>query len=41
MALGFYDEAIELYKTSLLESNDTGVKDQLKKAEKQQKDDEA
>jgi len=36
-----YDEAIELYKSSLLENSDPAVKDQLKKAEKAKKDDEA
>ncbi len=35
-----YEEAIELFKSSLLESNDPNVKDQLKKAEKMKKDDE-
>jgi stress-induced-phosphoprotein 1 len=40
LALGKYDEAIELYKTSLLENNDSNVKDQLRKAEKSKKEDE-
>lgn len=35
-----FDEAIELYKSSLLENNDPSVKDQLKKAEKIKKEDE-
>lgn len=34
LAQGKFDEAIELYKSSLLENNDASVKDQLKKAEK-------
>lgn len=32
-----YDEAIELYRNSLLESNDPNVRDQLKKAERLKK----
>ena len=35
-----YDEAIDLYKTSLLENSDAAVKDQLKKAERAKKTDE-
>lgn len=35
-----YEEAIELFRSSLLENNDPNVKDQLKKAEKQKKEDE-
>jgi stress-induced-phosphoprotein 1 len=35
-----YDEALELFRSSLLESNDPNVKDQLKKAEKMKKEDE-
>jgi stress-induced-phosphoprotein 1 len=34
-----YEEAIDLFKTSLLESNDPAVRDQLKKAEKLKKED--
>jgi stress-induced-phosphoprotein 1 len=34
LALQLYDEAIDLYKSSLLENNDPSVKDALKKAEK-------
>ena len=40
LALQEYDEAIELYKSSLLENNDPNVKDQLKKAEKVKREDE-
>lgn len=40
LALGNFDEAIELYKSSLLESSDEGVKAQLKKAERLKKEDE-
>lgn len=40
MAKGDFEEAIELYKSSLLENNDPAVKDQLKKAEKIKKEDE-
>jgi len=40
LALGNFDEAIELYKSSLLENNDNAVKDQLKKAERLKKEDE-
>ena len=35
-----FDEAIDLYKTSLLENNDANVKEQLKKTEKLKKEDE-
>jgi len=35
-----FDEAIELYKSSLLENNDQSVRDHLKKAEKLKKEDE-
>jgi stress-induced-phosphoprotein 1 len=35
-----FDEAIELFKSSLLENNDPSVRDQLKKAEKIKKEDE-
>jgi stress-induced-phosphoprotein 1 len=35
-----YDEAIELVKSSLLENSDPSVKEQLKKAEKQKREDE-
>jgi stress-induced-phosphoprotein 1 len=41
LQLGNFDEAISLYKDSLLENNDGNVKDQLKKAEKMKKDSEA
>ena len=40
LALQEYDEAIELFKSSLLENNDANVKDLLKKAERQKKEDE-
>jgi stress-induced-phosphoprotein 1 len=40
LAQGLFDEAIDLYKNSLLENNDPAVKDQLKKAEKLKKEDE-
>jgi stress-induced-phosphoprotein 1 len=40
LALNRFDEAIELYRSSLLESNDGNVKDQLRKAEKAKKEDE-
>ena len=40
LALKQFDEAIDLYKSSLLENNDANVKDALKKAEKQKKDEE-
>ncbi len=40
LAQGNFDEAIDLYKNSLLENNDPAVKDQLKKAEKLKKEDE-
>jgi stress-induced-phosphoprotein 1 len=40
LAQGHYDEAIDLYKQSLLENGDPNVKDQLKKAEKAKKEDE-
>lgn len=40
LSQGNFDEAIELYKTSLLENNDPAVKDQLKKAERMKKEDE-
>lgn len=33
-----FDEGIELYKSSLLENNDSNVRDQLKKAEKLKKE---
>lgn len=38
---GSYDESIELYKNALLEHNDPNIRDQLKKAEKVKKEDEA
>ena len=38
---GNYDEAIDLYKSALLENNDPQIKDALKKAEKTKKDEEA
>ena len=41
LALGRHEEAIELYKNSLLENSDPAVKYQLKKAEKIKKEDEA
>jgi stress-induced-phosphoprotein 1 len=41
LAQGNFEEAIELYKSSLLENNDPAVKDQLKKAEKCKQEDEA
>lgn len=37
---GHFEEAIELYKSSLLENNDPNVRDQLKKAERMRKEDE-
>lgn len=40
LQLGQFDEALELYRSSLLENNDPNVKDQLKKAEKMKKEDE-
>lgn len=40
LAQNKFDEAIELYKTSLLENNDPNVKDQLKKTERLKKEDE-
>lgn len=40
LALNEFDEAISLYKDSLLENSDNAVKDQLKKAEKLKKEDE-
>jgi len=40
LAQGLFDEAIDLYKQSLLENNDANIKDQLKKAEKLKKEDE-
>lgn len=40
LALNRFDEAIELYRSSLLENNDGNVKDQLRKAEKAKKEDE-
>lgn len=41
LAQGKFEEAIDLYKSSLLENNDSSVKDQLKKAEKLMKEEEA
>ena len=38
LAQNRFDEAIELYQSSLLENNDAGVKDQLKKAERAKKE---
>ena len=40
LAQGHFDDAIDLYRQSLLENGDASVKDQLKKAEKAKKDDE-
>lgn len=40
LAQGHFEEAIDLYKSSLLENNDVNVKDQLKKAERMHKEDE-
>lgn len=40
LALQEFDEAIELYKSSLLENNDPNVKDALKKAERFKREDE-
>ena len=40
LALQQFDEAIELYKSSLLENADENVRDQLKKAERAKKEDE-
>ena len=39
LAQGHFEEAIELYKSSLLENNDGNVRDQLKKAERMMKED--
>ncbi len=40
LAQGHFDDAIDLYRQSLLENNDSNVKDQLKKAEKAKNEDE-
>lgn len=40
LSLQKFDEAIDLYKQSLLENNDNNVREQLKKAEKLKKEDE-
>src|ERR1700761_6809114 len=37
---GHFDEAIELFKESLLENNDNTIREQYKKAEKMKKEDE-
>lgn len=41
LQLGQHDEAIDLYKSALLENNDQNIRDQLKKAEKFKKDEDA
>lgn len=38
LAMGEYDQAIEMYNSALLENNDSQIKDSLKKAEKQKKE---
>lgn len=40
MAMKLYDEAIDLFKNSLLENSDSSVKDQLKKCERQKREEE-
>jgi stress-induced-phosphoprotein 1 len=40
LQLGEFEEAIELFKSSLLENNDPNVRDTLKRAEKLKKEDE-
>jgi len=41
LAKGNFDEAIDLYQSALLENNDSNIRDQLKKAEKLKKEEEA